>query len=71
MFLGGWFRVRHVSIKVLWWLALASAMSVAFRLLPSSCRLVVEGLFSLFVLPVGFLVLSSFLWLHLAICLGC
>ena len=21
MFLGGWFRVRHVSIKVLWWLA--------------------------------------------------
>ena len=39
MFLGGWFRVRHVSIKVLWWLALASAMRVAFRFLPSSCRL--------------------------------
>ena len=38
MFLGGWCRVRQVSIKVLWWLALASAMRVAFSFLPS-CRL--------------------------------
>ena len=39
MFLGGWFRVRQVSIKVLWWLALASAMRLAFSFLQSSCRL--------------------------------
>ena len=35
MFLGGWLRARHVSIKVLWWLALAMAMREDLSLEPS------------------------------------
>ena len=38
MFLGGWFLVRHVSIKVLWWLAFAIESSIPFSFVPSSCR---------------------------------
>ena len=38
MFLGGWFLVRHVSIKVLWWLAFAIEISMPFSFVPSSCR---------------------------------
>ena len=35
MLLGGWLRARHVSIKVLWWLALAMAMREDLSLEPS------------------------------------
>ena len=38
MFLGGWFLVRHVSIKVLWWLAFSIEISIPFSFVPSSCR---------------------------------
>ena len=38
MFLGGWFLVRHISIKVLWWLAFAIEISIPFSFVPSSCR---------------------------------
>ena len=38
MFLGGWFLVRHVSIKVLECLAFAFEISIPFSFVPSSCR---------------------------------
>ena len=38
MFLGGWFLVRHVSIKVLWSLAFTVEISIPFSFVPSSCR---------------------------------
>ena len=37
MFLGNWFLVRLVSIKVLWWRAFAIEISIPFNFVPS-CR---------------------------------
>ena len=38
MFLDGWFLSGHVSLKVLWWLAFATEISIPFSFVPSSCR---------------------------------
>ena len=38
MLLGGWFLERQISIKVLWWLALAMMINAAFNLFSKGVR---------------------------------